>query len=297
NMKKIGKEIGTTDYPVLNFCMPSYVNALTLSETSEFIKSKGANVVFTGHGGDEGVSHRSDPYEMFYHHEYYRYLRYMWSLSHGKKGRIVKTIKACTKNLKESAERIKHSQNEIMSIEGYINKEFANAYSDKKIESSSFLYDSKNYILSGGSRNRLDNMAVLGAYSGVRYMVPYLDYRVVDYAVSIPRYLYLKGRFNRYIFRYAFKDIMPDSLKVLRSKRDVFLEDEDDENWFEDFDTERHKVIEMLDREMWKSYLDFAKIDEWLCEKDFDKEETFKQTYKTLAFMHLVIIQNVLKNS
>ena len=65
----------------------------------------------------------------------------------------------------------------------------------------SFSYDPVSYIHQGGSRNRLDNVALYGAYNGVRYLIPYLDYRVIDYAVSIPRYQYLRGRRNRFVFR------------------------------------------------------------------------------------------------
>ena len=81
--------------------LPPYINALTISETSEFINKSGAKVVFTGHGGDEGISHRCNVYEMFYYTEYYHFFRYMWSLSHGQKGRIFKTLKSSYEKIKE----------------------------------------------------------------------------------------------------------------------------------------------------------------------------------------------------
>ena len=292
NLKRINRKIKQSGYPVIDYYMPPYINAMTITQTAEFIRNHGSKVVFTGHGGDEGVSHRCIPYEMLHNHEYYRYLRYMWSTSHGQKGRIRKTIAACKADITNANKNIKQDKQQILNVYEFCREEFQKEFNNIKVETSTFFYDNKKYILEGGSRNRLDNMSLLGAYSGVRYLIPYLDYRVVDFALSIPRYLFLKGHFNRFIFRAAFKDIMPRSLLGVQVKEDI-VGQEEDLSWYKGFDDERNKVVALLDRDFWKDYFDFAKIDEWLSTK-FTVEEAETEYYKLLAFMQLAMLQNVI---
>ena len=70
NMKQIGVEFSMDEAPVIRYALPSYSNTLAICETAQFVNRKGGKVVFTGHGGDEGISHRCNPYELFYHREY-----------------------------------------------------------------------------------------------------------------------------------------------------------------------------------------------------------------------------------
>ena len=117
----------------------------------------------------------------------------------------------------------KHLKRSIGNLNAYelLRNDFCEKYGTEYLPLRYFVYDPISYINHGGSRLRLDNAAVLGAYSGCRYIFPYMDYRVMDFAVSIPRYQYLRGRKNRYIFRESFKDIMPLSLYRQKCKEDV----------------------------------------------------------------------------
>ena len=152
-------------------------------------------------------------------------------------------------------------------LDAYSSPEFVNPgfEADKKIKnkySLRFAFDPVHYINTGGSRNRLENIALFGALSKVRYMVPYLDYRVIDYAVSIPRYLYFCGKTRRYIFRETFKDIMPESLYRLSSKdTPSYNSMGGNPNWYEKYVVRKKEIIEKLDREYWKHYLNFEMID------------------------------------
>ena len=163
---------------------------------------------------------------------------------------------------------------------------------------SYFSFDPIMYILNGGSRSRLDNVALLGAYCNVRYMVPYLDYRVIDYAVSIPRYQYLRGHFNRYIFREAFKDIMPHSLYVLKEKMensDLSVPKAPD--WFKNFSDSMKDIISRLDRDYWSKYINFDIIDDWM--KRSESESEYKPEDESLLYVLFMCaeFQNVIEKA
>lgn len=298
-LKSLGAYDDADGSNALMYAVPPFANTLQLIQGSEFVRSKGARVMFTGHGGDEGVSHRSRSYEMFYNKEYYHYLRYMWSKTHGSKGRVIKTLKSCFKDVLENTRDKKKPFVFALGTKEIFNNSFSGKFDDDKMPPCTFLYDSIAYIKSGGSQNRLDNVAFQGGYAGVRYLIPFLDYRVVDYAVSIPRYMYLRGRTNRYIYREAFKDILPTSLYRQRIKRDTSYENvPGNPNWYEKYRKGKEYVYTHLNHEMWEKYLDFDIIDKWyeqgkpLTDEERDKAENI---YGSLYLC--MIIQNVIEKS
>lgn len=282
----------------IEYALPAYINALTIKNTSLFMNHSGSKIVFSGHGGDEGVSHRSNSYEMYYNHEYFHYLRYMWSRTHGQKHRITTTIKNIRKN---------KNDNKFLSINAFtapfkaqelIKPAFADCMKNLKADPSYFAYDPISYIKHGGSRNRLDNASLLAACCNVRYVFPYLDYRVIDYAVSIPRYQFLRGRRNRYIFREAFKDIMPESLYKVVDKDDGSRKNmKSNPNWYEKYVKTKNETISGLDKSIWEKYLDYDKIDAFL-NKDHPTREEVRDDYlilQTLTFC--IMAQNALEKS
>jgi asparagine synthase (glutamine-hydrolysing) len=297
NIQDIGINL-SKEHPAFQFVLPPYINTLPICEASQVIQREGAKVVFTGHGGDEGVSHRCNPYELFYHREYYHFFRYMWSTTHGQRNRIRKTLKKSCRVLWETRRKLKNPFLNPFLAPDLLNIDFSNKFGKEKMSALHFAYDPKSYINEGGSRNRLDNVALLGSYSGVRYLIPYLDYRVIDYAVSIPRYLYLKGNKNRYIFREAFKDIMPKSLYNLRTKEDNSDKNKkDNPNWFEEFKQKKIEVISKLDRKSWEKYLDFDVIDKWMMEEKPSEEKRFESENKMFCLFMFAVAENLVKKS
>ncbi len=259
---------GTTsaDLPFIRYALPPYINAMTLCDVAQFVSDRGAKVVFSGHGGDEGISHRCDPYEMFYHHEYYHYFRYMYSTTHLDKHRFSSFVKKCKNNLFSTRKELLGTFLNGYATPELLNKDFVKDYVNKEMPSLAFYHDPKRYIEDGGTRVRLDNAAILGAYSGARFVFPYIDYRVIDFAVSIPRYLYVKGHKRRYLFRETFKDIMPRSLFLMNTKEDFSRTHTDDSNseWFQSFQAKKEYFVKQLDRNLWSKYLDFDFIDKWI---------------------------------
>ena len=298
NIRKINGKIKMEEPESFRFAIPPYINALTICETSEYISKAGAKVVFTGHGGDEGVSHRCNVYEMFYYKEYYHFFRYMWSLSHGKKGRIRKTLKASFGKIKELKERQKIPFQKVFGVPKLLNEDFRAKYNESKMPILTFAYDPTTYVKAGGSRNRLDNVALLGAYSGVRYMVPYLDYRVIDFAVSIPRHMYLKKGKNRYIFREAFKDIMPKSMYALRYKEDNSRKNiKQPEDWYDEFALRKQQTMDKLDREYWSKYLNYGEVDAWMKRGKPSEEEYRGEKNILMNLFYCAMLQNLVEKS
>lgn len=266
---RIGLEVDPRKDSKFNYAFPLYINTEIIAETAQLIKSKGGKVVFSGHGGDEGVSHRMDPYEMYYHHEYLRYFRFLWDNNGNVRNaghRLITTLKQFRYRPKVAAKYARRPFNAGDGAPEILKQSFTDMYDDRLMPVLTFAFDSVRYVNSGNTHIRLLVAALLGAYSGARYVFPYLDYRVIDYAVSIPRYLYLKGEQNRYIFRQTFRDIMPESLYTCTAKDNPSTAnmETDTSDWFEKMKPFKKWISESLDREFWKDYLDFDEIDKWV---------------------------------
>ena len=273
-MRKIGVEVNLNEGSVKKYVLPPYINTLTIGETSDFMNKNGAKVVFSGHGGDEGVSHRCSTYEMFYNKEYWEYFKYMWSTTKGARFRPKRMLSYCYRNLCVNAKKLRNAYQDVFGVEDLLKKEFRESFNDVEKMSLKFAYDAKGYVEEGGSRNRLDVVALLGAYSGARYLMPYMDYRVIDYAVSIPRHMYIKNGMKRYIFRQAFKDIMPESLYVLDRKESPSWNNLVKEPRTEEENRNRKQIaLDMLDREFWAEYFDWDVVEQWAQKKSTPEDE------------------------
>lgn len=278
------------------FALPPHINTLPLSITAEYVSSKGAHVVFSGHGGDEGISHRAHPYELFYHHEYYHFLKHYYRLNYRKKFRIPKTFKHAYESVFVEGPKLKKPFIAYNSIPELFQSSFRDRFAKLPAATVSFAYNPKKYVLDGGSRSRLDVEALLGALSGVRYVTPYLDYRVINFALSIPRHLYFKGRTDRYIFREAFKDILPNSLYHLNNKWELSRNSiKQPEDWYETLKKEKEYIVNSLIRSYWENYLDYKEIHEWLqCAEPSSEEEKAKDSAIMQALKTCLLYQNML---
>jgi asparagine synthase (glutamine-hydrolysing) len=240
------------------YLLPPGTNTYQILATALYAYENGSRFVFTGHGGDEGVSHRCNAYELFYNHEYYHYLKQIHSIA-GPKKHLRRTVQIALDNISKFNKRGCYVS--TFSAPELLNEAFQKKYIKEKERKLTFSYDPIAYIENGGSRNRLDNLALFGALAGVRYMVPYLDYRVIDYAVSIPRYLFINGKIKRFIFRQAFKDIMPKSLYELDSKETPSLKQlKPSPDRYDKLEKRMNEVVEHLDKDYYEKYLDFNKI-------------------------------------
>lgn len=283
---------------------PPYINTTKLMEGASYLKTQGARVVFTGHGGDEGVSHRCNLYELWGHHEYLAFIRCIYRQTEGRKLRLLRTLKAIIRQLMVVHPQFRSSYHVNENSGICLNKDFRERC-DKQIDKKNltFAYNPIEYIMQGGSRDRIDNAAFQGAQAGVRYMFPFLDYRVIDFAVSIPRAQYHNGYINRWIYREAFKDLMPESLKEVRYK------DTPSRGGGGTLSPEKRiekknraiasiqKIAGKLDREKWAPYLDLDAINNITYSDSFTTEEDWNAAQIINDLTWCVLIQNALKST
>ena len=253
--------------------LPPFVNTLQLSYTSEKLRQMGARCVFTGQGGDESVSHRVKPISLLLHGEIVPYVKVHWYATEGKKLRTLRLVKRITADVLAYKNKVlKGWAQPDAKNSTILNSEFVEKMKDVKPPVFYFGIDEKKETLAGGQRSRLDNVAFQGAEHGVRYLIPFMDYRVYDYALSIPRYLYVHKGVNRYMYREAFKDIMPKSLQDVHYKDVPSVKGkkktaDDNRRLKEELD----KVLSKLDRDLWSKYIDFGKVEKlegWAAEDE-----------------------------
>jgi asparagine synthase (glutamine-hydrolysing) len=110
------------------------------------------------------------------------------------------------------------------------------------------------------------NPGTNGKYS-VQHLFPYLDYRVVDFAMSVPRRLYYKEGMNRYLFRKAFENLLPEKLCYYTYKDDIarctYFGETTKQRWETTRDTGKR-----LDRERFAPYIDWDRLEKLLDSPD-----------------------------
>ena len=282
--------------PVFQKIDPPYLNTRFISEGAAYLKKQGVKAVFTGHGGDEGVSHRSNLFEIWYHHEYKDFITIMYQSTKGQRLRVLRTLKRMYHQIFVVHPYFKKPFNrQYIKTSQFLNKEFVERMKKKaNHQPLYFAYSPIEYIMQGGTRVRLDNIAVQGAENGVRYMVPFLDYRVIDFAVSIPRNQYNNGKMNRYIYRKAFDDIIPQSLREMNYKDAPSQRD-----YYPDFDFEDYlaliktQLLQHLDEKYWESFLNMEEIKNIKLPEDYTWDDCTRMSAILNALVICGAIQNV----
>lgn len=275
--------------------VPAYINTTSIRSTGAHLRKNGVRTVFSGHGGDEGISHRCHPLELWHMGEYAAYFRERYNETEGKNLRILRTIKRMYSAIKNVYPEFKKPWTGLPCSIPILNEVFLK-HMDGQITPQPLWapLNPKEYILQGGSRNRLDNTALQGAECGVRYVFPYLDYRVIDFAVSIPRHLYRKNGIDRWIYREAFRDLMPDSLYTLTTKDTPGMENVKLEG-MSDYQTLLQDVIRNLDWNFWKAYLNKEEIQDFHIPEHINAQIYIQLIYTLNRLRSCLLLQNLCK--
>ena len=246
-----------------NTLMPPMTNTRTISYGSAWLKSQGVNVVFSGHGGDQGVSHRASRHELFYSGEYLSYFKLYWLDTKGRRFRPLRAVKWGLKAVVERSVQKPYSVEELRLFESVMDQGFAERLRGAEVcRNVNFNYAPLSHVNRGALRPRLDTCTFQGALNGVRYVFPFLDYRVIDFALSIPRRLYINQTDNRVIYRETFKDLLPASMQRGVRKATVSIK-----SILEQADSAQHflkskeRLIGRLDQDYWKDILNFDAIE------------------------------------
>ena len=283
----------TDKMPLLDRVVPPFYDTPTLSWGSRKLRSQGARVVFTGHGGDEGVSHRSNRLEPLIYGEYLSFYKLYLKDLEGVPLRHIKAFKSIALDVRRLQRLAYHPATEEDLNSPIFTEDFRNRMKPLyKYQPMTFACDPVRYVMDGATQHRVDNAAYQGALEDVRYVFPYLDHRVLDYAVSIPRVQYL-GKQNRRIFREAFRDILPDSLyelgyKDIASRRDLKRSD----GFQEKFKRNMEYVLGRLDHDFWGRYLDLEYISKFQPVEEYHSMEDMRMQKRIDYLQLLLLMQN-----
>ena len=273
--------------------------ALTNGQRSEELRpvlqeiaSQGSGAVLSGWGGDEGISHRADLAELLLGGCIRQFLQEIRYLAGGSVLRFIKLLIAVPLQLLLRPYSLLGRQNK--SIPCILDRRFERR--TKKRCKRDILYLKVNpakHMESGASVSRTEIAAWLGADYQLQYLFPFLDYRVVDYALSIPRHYYYKKGLSRYIYRKAFEHILPRELCYNTGKIDIARE----AYWkrTEDFHEKAEAVMKRIDKGQFSDYVDWAKLEE-LVARGYFKENTRESLFTLFKLQTLYDIQKLLED-
>lgn len=279
---------------------PPYLNTSDLGKGSAWLAGQGARVVFTGQGGDEGVSHRCNLYELWYHGEYFAFVRAMYRQTAGKKRRLLRTARRIYSTICKTGPDLRKVWHSGWNSEVFLKDDFKRRMDKTAVKRPlTFAYDPAEDIRQGGCRNRIDNVAVYGADNGVRYMLPFLDSRVIDYAVSIPRSQYENGYGDRWVYRQAFDDLVPQSLrevdyKDLPSERHI---ERGKADFSAIFQGTKDWVLQHLDEDYWAQYIDFDTLKNAALPENGTTEDKVAAIYAVNSLYDCAVMENMAKHA
>lgn len=70
------------------------------------------------------------------------------------------------------------------------------------------------YIGLGYHQERIESWAMLGERHGIDYVYPFLDKRLVEFALALPEEWYFRRGQSRYLYRQALDDCLPEEIKT-----------------------------------------------------------------------------------
>ena len=126
------------------------------------------------------------------------------------------------------------------------------------------------------------------------YLFPFLDHRLVDFALSIPRHLFFKQGVSRYLYRKAFAGILPEWVSLYPHKDDVAM------GAAHDSDTLPRQnaalVADMLNRDLFSQYIDWDKFDAAM-EKRCSAEDPVEDRHPIRVATTCAILQRMMEEA
>jgi asparagine synthase (glutamine-hydrolysing) len=129
-------------------------------------------------------------------------------------------------------------------------------------------------------------------------MIPFVDYRVLDFALSIPRAQFHNGYTGRYIYRAAFDDMIPQSLRDMHYKdtpsQESYMPQMDMRKHFQESKTQ---LLKYLDREFWAPYLDFEALERVELPLAYTRADYLRASSLLNEATQCAVIHHVIKNA
>ncbi len=262
-----------------------------LSQIMEEMSSHGIRMVLSGWGGDEGISHRADLFELLFHREFKHFFEEARYLTNGSFLRYVKLMVSIPVLLLRRPYSVFGSQSKGIPL--IINRQFQKMERKHcKRDILKLKVNPVKHLESGVTVSRTELTAWIGADYQIQYLYPFLDYRVIDFAMSIPRHLYYKRGMTRYIYRKAFDSILPTEICYNVSKIDIARE-----KYWKDFDDLQRKaeyVMGLIDKKMFDDYIDWE-IVERLVGEGYFKEQSRGSIFTLIKLLVCYDIQRLVQ--
>lgn len=228
-----------------------------MRQECEILRKRGINFVLSGWGGDQGISHQANLFELLINGHGIHFFREIIRLSNSSLLRLTKLLYANTI----------YQLLKPYGVFGYQDKKIIRFIKDDffkrmKISNKEVLYFSLSpvkHLESGYIQTRTEQSAWTDANHTIQHLYPFLDYRVIDFALTIPRYMYFKNGISRYIYREAFREILPKAIYRFMSKDDIakstYFTGQLPETLINIIDT-----LGKLDRDIFSRYVDYDKL-------------------------------------
>ena len=187
-----------------------------------WMRAEGVRAVFSGWGGDQAISHRANMFSLLLSGHWGCYLR---EARREAKGSPVGFLKSAAAN----------AVHPLFVPYGFFGNEngempaiASDAFSRRMKRRCGrsvvmFRLNPASHFDSPDIPSRTEMTAWKGAAHQIQYMFPFLDRRVVDFALSIPRHLYFKHGTSRYIYRKTFSKILPEWVARYPHKDDAAM--------------------------------------------------------------------------
>ena len=252
---------------------------------AQYVSSKNIRMILSGWGGDQGISHRASPFELFAHKEWSYFFKELKYLSKGSKLRLIKLgLYSSINGLYKVYNPLSSKKVNKIGIENNFFSRSNKKYRKKRINYSKIA--PTKVIEAGEIQLRTEASAWLGAKHNVQYIFPFLDYHLIEFAMNTPRHLYYKNGINRYIYRKTFENILPKELCYYTYKDDI-ARCTYRRSKINNLQKAREILNIKLDKKRFSKYLDFEKTQALIDE--LSKEENYQQEHKlksTLEFCY-----------
>jgi asparagine synthase (glutamine-hydrolysing) len=257
------------------------------------LTARGVKLILTGWGGDQGISHRTNLKELFFHGDWGYFLKEARYLAKGSLLRFIKVILSNT--VMTFFGPFSYFDNSRQGQPRLVRREFARKMKRRcKRDILYFTVDPVKHLEFGNIQTRTELAAWVDAEYNVQHLFPYLDYRVVDFAMSIPRRLYYHHGMNRYLFRKAFESLLPEQLCYYTYKDDIARCTYFSGTTNKSYETTKN-TAKLLDRDLFSSYIDWDKLEKMVdspeCLEDLKTNYLLSRKIQVCFFLQRIIAE------
>jgi asparagine synthase (glutamine-hydrolysing) len=255
--------------------------------------ARGVKLILTGWGGDQGISHRTNLKELFFHGDWEYFLKEARYLA---KGSLLRFIKVILSNTVMTF----FGPFSFIDFSGFGKPSIVKRTLMRRLKHRCkrdilyFTVDPVKHLESGNIQTRTELVAWVDADYNVQHLFPYLDYRVVDFAMSIPRRLYYHHGMNRYIFRKAFESLLPEKLCYYIYKDDIARCGYFEETAKQRFETTKN-TVRLLDRKLFSPYIDWDKLEKLLdspdCREDIRSNHLLRRNIQVCYLLQRMAVE------